>query len=134
MQDRYFLAGAAAMHAPFLSAPPFGSHFIFAFTQSALVVGAACANTVGASRSEPISAITGRSFIVLSLRLVCRSTSIQPLPERLVNGREAGHQVGSTSPCCLRSHSLANATKRSALIPAIAVDLSPAAVGCGGWI
>jgi hypothetical protein len=58
IQDRYFLAGAAATHAPFLSAPPFGSHFIFAFTQSALVVGVACANAAGASRSAPINAAT----------------------------------------------------------------------------
>jgi len=62
---RYFLslAGAAAAHAPFLSAPPFGSHFIFAFTQSALVVGVACANADGASTSAPITTTTERSFI-----------------------------------------------------------------------
>ena len=58
----YFL-GAAATHAPFLSAPPLGSHFIFAFTQSALVVGVACAKAAGASSNAPITAATGRSFM-----------------------------------------------------------------------
>jgi len=98
VQCRYFLAGAAATQAPFLSAPPFGSHFILAFTQSALVVGVACANAAGASRSVPINAVTGRSFIFLSLSSFCkRLVSIEQLAERPVNGAHFQRAGGRNS-------------------------------------
>src|SRR5581483_3137752 len=65
----YFLvaAGVAATQAPLPSLPPFSSHFILAFSQSALLVGVAagvcCANAVGASTSTATTAAIGNSFM-----------------------------------------------------------------------
>ena len=56
----------AATHAPFLSAPPFASHFILAFAQSALLVGAVCANAAGANAIAPATAAIMRSFMLIS--------------------------------------------------------------------
>src|SRR4051812_24312896 len=74
---RYFsasvFAGAAATHAPFLSAPPFGSHFIFAFVQSALFVGGVCANAAGAKTSALTTATTERTFMEVSFTCLART-------------------------------------------------------------
>jgi hypothetical protein len=96
----YFL-GAAATHAPFLSAPPFGSHFIFAFTHSALVVGVGCAKAAGASSNAAITAATGRSFMAKLLSLGSRGGTIGLLAEPQMNGRERHtqtHCVGCGTP------------------------------------
>src|SRR5262245_9836692 len=70
----YFFSvfGVAATQAPFLSAPPFGSHFIFAFTHSAFVLGVDCAKAVGESASAPTMATAIRNFIAVSFRLAPR--------------------------------------------------------------
>src|SRR4029453_3041984 len=59
------LAGAAATQAPLPSLPAFSSHFILAFSQSALLVGvvACCAMAVGANASSAITAVIGNSFM-----------------------------------------------------------------------
>src|SRR5262245_58009350 len=70
----YFLSafGVAATQAPFLSAPPFGSHFIFAFTHSAFVLGVDWAKAVGESTSAPATVAAIRNFISVSFRLAPR--------------------------------------------------------------
>src|SRR5215510_10354248 len=59
-------AGVAARHAPLPSLPPFSSHFILAFSQSALLVGvgaAVCAIATEANAQAATSATTGSSFM-----------------------------------------------------------------------
>src|SRR5215831_1356534 len=71
MRWYYFLSafGVAATQAPFLSAPPFGSHFIFAFRHSAFVLGVDCAKAVGESASAPTMATAIRNFMSISFPL-----------------------------------------------------------------
>src|SRR5262245_60957881 len=63
-----FAAGAAT-HAPLPSLPPLASHFIFAFSQSALLVGVGvvCANATGVNANEAITAAIGRNFMLVLL-------------------------------------------------------------------
>src|SRR5262249_60465006 len=78
MVDYFFdasldLAGSATQ-ARLPSLPALSSHFILAFSQSALLVGlvACCAMAVGANASSAITAVMGNSFIS-GLRLFASS-------------------------------------------------------------
>src|SRR5262245_64917582 len=69
----------AATHAPFLSAPPFASHFILALAQSFWLVGAVCANAAGANAIVPATAAIMRSFMLVPPCLM-QTTDDGPVP------------------------------------------------------
>src|SRR5215471_14522007 len=84
LQNAYFFvvsfAAGAATHVPLPSFPPLASHVIFAFSQSALLVGVGvvCANATAESANEAITATMGSNFIWFSCGCSFCSTSHAP--------------------------------------------------------